>query len=400
MDREVDRMAFMKKKILWIGVVAVFVVLMVFGVAMMGSVLGAKPKDLPVALVVLDKPADLPIGGQLAIGSMIKDKLTSLSQLPVEWNILDSEEEARAGMDAQKYYGALVLPMDLSAGVLSLQTPNPKPATLKLITNEGMNAAAATSVKSILKQSTKMISLELSKQVLGFASKQSDQIPVAAAQAILTPFQVQEETVHPVGANNASGNAPGMLTQIMWIGSLVTSIFLFLTTQQSFVAGVRTWPVLLIQSVVGIAIIAAISGYLVWMASSWYGMELANAADTWLFIWLAGAAFFMLQSSFLTWMGFPAMAILVLLMFFSMPVINLAPEFLPQATQEWLYSWIPFKFAAAGMREVMYFGGLDSVSGNASVLAWIAGVFLVLLLVSGVRRGKEKNKKTSSATAM
>jgi hypothetical protein len=52
------------------------------------------------------------------------------------------------------------------------------------------------------------------------------------------------------------------------------------------------------------------------------------------------------------------MAILVLLMFFSMPVLNMAPEFLSQTTQDWFYSWTPLRFVAVGLREVMYFGGL------------------------------------------
>ncbi|WP_235427042.1 YhgE/Pip domain-containing protein [Cohnella kolymensis] len=384
-------MAFLKQKFLWIGVIAAFVVLMVFGVAMMGSVLGAKPKDIPVALVVLDKPADLPIGGQLAVGNLIKDKLLAMDQLPVDWKVVDSEAEAREGLDQQKYYGALLLPGDLSSGVLSIQSPSPQPATVKIIANEGMNTAAATAVRTILQQGTKLISLELSKQVLAVVGKQMNQIPVSAAQALLTPFQVQEETVHPVAANNAGGSAPGMLTQIMWIGSLVTSIFMFLAAQQSFTAGVRKLPVLALQSVIGVAIIGAVSGFLVWMASSWYGMELAHAVDTWLFLWLVGAAFVMLQSSLLSWMGFPAMGILVLLMFFSLPLINLAPEFLPQATHDWLYSWIPFKFATSGLREVMYFGGLEAVTWNGSVLWWIAGVFPGV--IAGIRRAKREGRQ-------
>jgi hypothetical protein len=74
-------------------------------------------------------------------------------------------------------------------------------------------------------------------------------------------------------------------------------------------------------------------------------------------------------------------------MFFSMPVLNIAPEFLSQATQDWLYSWTPLKFVSAGLREVMYFGGLESGSMNVGVLWGIAGSFLVVLVASGVKKG-------------
>jgi YhgE/Pip-like protein len=108
-------MALFKQKTLWLGIVAVLIVLMVFGVAMMGSIVGAKPKDLPIALVVVDQPAKLPSGETLSIGEMVREKLLSNAQLPVNWNIVGSEEKVREGLNEQEYYGALVLPADLSA---------------------------------------------------------------------------------------------------------------------------------------------------------------------------------------------------------------------------------------------------------------------------------------------
>ena len=58
----------------------------------------------------------------------------------------------------------------------------------------------------------------------------------------------------------------------------------------------------------------------------------------------------------------PCNAALVLLMFFSVPLLNMAPEFLSQTTRDWIYSWTPLRFAAGGLREVMYFGGLDALT--------------------------------------
>lgn len=385
-------MAIFKQKLLWIGIIIVMVVLIVFGAAMMGSVLGTKPKELPVALVVLDKPAELPTGGALAVGEMIREKLTANTQLPLTWEIVESEEAARAGMDEHDYYGALVIPADLSSGLLSLASPTPKPATVQIIANDGMNAQAATVVKQVLGQAMKAVSLELSNQLLGQIGQQTGgQIPVATAQALLSPIVIQEESIHAVGVNNASGNAPGLLTQIMWMGSLVTGMILFLSIQKTVAAGARRWTVILSQTVAGVAIVGAASGFLVWMASSWYGMELAQTMDTWLYLWLGGAVFFLLQSMLLNWIGLPAMAILVLLMFFSMPVLNMAPEFLSQTTHDWIYSWTPLRFVSGGLREVMYYGGLDSVSTNASVLWIIGGAFLVLLLASSVKRASTKS---------
>ncbi|MGO4346091.1 YhgE/Pip domain-containing protein [Paenibacillus sp. MCAF9] len=381
-------MGIFKQKITWIGMLIVLVVLVVFGAAMMGSVLGTKPKDVPVALVTLDQSVNIPTGGSLAVGEMLKQKLMENDQLPISWTIVSSEEEARAGIDNREYYGAMILPVDLSTGIASLAGPSPKPATVQIIVSEGASSQAATLVKQSLGQVMKMTGAELSKSMLVQMGEKTQQVPVAVAQALLSPINVQDETVHAVGTNNAAGNAPGLLTQIMWMGSLVTALILFMAGGNAMKAGASRLSSISMQPAVGVVIVGIASGFLVWMASSWYGMELAQAWDTWLFLWLVGATFYMLQSALLNWMGMPAMGILVLLMFFSMPLLNMAPEFLSQTSHDWIYSWTPLRFAAAGMREVMYFGGLDAVSSNAYILWYIAGGFLLILLAAIFKREK------------
>lgn len=391
-------MNMLKQKMTWLGVAIVLVVLVVFGAAMMGSVLGSKPKELPVALVVLDRPARLPNGGTLAAGETIRDQMLSNRALPFAWHVVNSEAKAREGLDNREYYGALVLPADLSSGMLSLATPSPIHPKVKIIANEGMNAQASTVVRQVLGQAMNLISRELAQQLLGQVGQQTEQVPVETAKAFMAPMNVQEEVVHPPGANHASGNAPGLLIQIMWIGSLVTGVVMFLTSRKAVASGSRRWTVSTLQAIAGLVIAGIASGFTLWMASSWYGMELANAGEIWLFLWLAGSAFFLLQSSLLNWIGFPAMPLLVLLMFFSLPLLNMAPEFLSQVTREWIYSWTPFRFAAEGLREAMYFGGLGAASSNVFVLWGVAGGFLALLLASGWKANHASDAVSTSVT--
>lgn len=392
-------MGFLRQKMLWIGALVVLLVLAIFGVAMMGSIAGAKPKSLPVALVALDQPVELPSGETLAVGDMMKGMLQANSQLPIHWEIVNSEAEAREGLDSQKYYGALVLPEDLSAGILSLQSPAPKPAVVQVLANEGMSTQASTAVRQMLGQAMKMAGAELSKQALTMIGSQTDMLPVTTAQALLIPFEVHEEVVHPVGVNHASGNAPGMLIQILWIGCLILSVFLFQALQKAVNDGSSRGIAIVLQGAAGLLLAGLVSGFLVWMASSWYGMELANGGSVWLMLWLAGSAFFLLQSTLLNWIGLPAMGILVLLMFFSMPLLNMAPEFLPQATQDWLYSWTPLRFAASALRDVMYFDGYAPSSSHSAVVWFIAGGFLVLLLVSTFKKGSRSDPRKSMAAS-
>nr|AYQ74511.1 DUF3533 domain-containing protein [Cohnella candidum] len=389
---------FVQQKFVRIAVIAVTVVLMVFGLAMMGSVLGAKPQGLPIALVVLDKPAELPTGGELAAGGMVKEKVTGLAQLPVKWKVLGTEGEAAAAMDRQEVYGALVLPADFSAGLLSIQSPEPKPSTVKLYYNEGMSAQGVAAAKSILQQVAKNVSAELSAQLLEQVGQRVQQISVGSVHALLAPFGTQEISVHPVGSNNGGGSAPNMLTQIIWMGCLVMSVLLFFASKAATVHGGRRSAVAG-QTVIGLALAAGASGFLVWMAHSWYGMEIADQSTTWLFLWLAASAFFLMQTALFNWIGIPAVAILVLLLFFSLPVLNLAPEFMPQATQDWLYSWTPFRYVASGLRNLMYFGGEHGMGLSYGVLWGIAGVSLAAVLASALRKGRVQFAAGGSAGA-
>ncbi|XID91629.1 hypothetical protein ACF3MZ_24470 [Paenibacillaceae bacterium WGS1546] len=163
-------------------------------------------------------------------------------------------------------------------------------------------------------------------------------------------------------------------------------------------AGASRGMVAAVQAVAGALIAGIASGFVVWMASSWYGMELVNAGATWLLLWLIGTTFYLIQSSLLNWIGLPSMAILVLLMFFSMPLLNMAPESLSATTRNWIYSWTPLRFAADGLRETMYFGGLNAVGTSGTVLWSVAGAFLLLLLASGFKRSKAKEGSAETAS--
>jgi len=386
-------LSLLKQKILWIGGAAVFVALIIFGLAMMGSVLGAKAKALPVALVVLDQPLDLPTGEKIALGELVKQKVTELDQLPINWITMDSESDVQVELEAQNVYGALIIPADFSRGVLSIQSPSPVPSTIKQYLNEGMNSQAASAVKTMLNQMMDMMQSEISQNLLSQIGEQAEQLPIHTAKALLTPFHIEEIVVHAVGSNNGNGTAPNILTQVIWIGSLICSIFLFLAVRNCRQTTDRRFAVVAVQLIVGLVLTAAASGFTVWMANTWYGMHISNPLHVWLFLWLVAAAFFLLQSALLSWIGFPAIGLLVLLLFFSLPLLNMAPEFMSQTTQDWLYSWTPLRYAAAGLRTIMYYGG-EGMSLAYRVMWWIAAVAAVVLLASSARKEKTDKQKT------
>lgn len=380
-----------------IVIVAALVVTIIFGVAMFGSIADAKPKELPVALIVLDEGVTMPDGSVYNAGATIAQQLQANAGLPFEWQQATSEEELQFQFDNQEVYGAIILPKELSANLFSLATPTPEQAIMKAIYNEGMNSQATSVIKQVLHNVLGVMNEQLSQQLLTQVSAQTGgAIPATIAAELISPIQLEEQIVHPIGERQAMGNAPGLLTQMLWISNLITAAALFFMLRKFNTTAIHPLKNRLEQATIGLILPIIYSALMIWMASSWYGMELTSSFETWVWLTVVSYSFFYMQSALLNWIGLPAMGLLVLLMFFSMPVMNLAPQFLSDATVTYLYNWTPLRIATSSIREVLYFGGLQFNTNTAITILTIAIVSLVLLITSSVTGERNNNEKQIS----
>lgn len=384
--------SFFTQKTVWGGLLAVIAAIALLGWAILGSTVNPVPKNMPLALVVADKGADIPGAGKVNIGETLEQKLTggetpTGEPSPFVWTVLGSEREALDGLDRQQYYAAVVLPDNLSAAFVSLLSPSPQTASVRVLVNQGKNAAAATMVTQAVGKMLEGINTQLREQALGqLQQRQGPGAALSAAQAkaLAAPLAASFETVHPIVANTANGNAPVVLTQLAWIGALAASALLYLTASKLKTAGRfgLTVSVLLagaVYAAVGAAAELAIADYL-------FGLEVPDWPQTLLFLMLALFSFFLLQTAVLSWIGLKGMPLLVLLFFFGLPLLNLPPEFLPDATRDWLYAWIPFRFSAEGLRDLFYFRQGLNVGGPVSVLVWIGIAGAAVTLASAWKR--------------
>ncbi|MCR8658804.1 YhgE/Pip domain-containing protein [Paenibacillus endoradicis] len=374
--------------------VAVLVVTIIFGVAMFGSIAGAKPQQLPVALIVLDEGVTMPDGSNYNAGTTIAEQLQANAQLPFKWQHMTSEEELQLQFDNQEVYGAIVLPKELSANLLSLATPTPQQAVMKAFYNEGMNSQATSVIKQVMNNVIVVMNGQLSQKLLDQVSKQNGGvIPATIATELISPIELKEQIVHPIGERQAMGNAPGLLTQMLWISNLITAAALFFLLRKFNTTIIHPLKNRVEQATIGLILPIVSSALMIWMASSWYGMELVSSVETWVWLTIVSYSFFYMQSALLNWIGLPAMGLLVLLMFFSMPVMNLAPQFLSDTTVTYLYNWTPLRIATSSIREVLYFGGLQFNTNTAITIITIAVVSLVLLITSSVIVERKNNVK-------
>ena len=99
-----------------------------------------------------------------------------------------------------------------------------------------------------------------------------------------------------------------------------------------------------------------------------------------LFVSLSIAAFIFMIFATLRWLKLPSIILYVLLMFFSMAAVQLAPEMVPDFYRDYVISWLPLRFFVEGLKDVLFFTG-DVFNEYGIILVWIlvAGFALVWL---------------------
>jgi YhgE/Pip-like protein len=382
--------SFFAQKTVWIGLAAMIAVIAVLGWAILGSTVNPIPKNLPIALVAADRGAEIPGVGKVNVGEMIKQKLTTAQApsgeaSPFAWTVLDSETEALAGLDRQTYYAVMVLPDNLSANYISLMSPAPMSAGVRVLINQGKSGVAATMATQALGKMVEGINVQLREQAfVQIRQVGGSNVTIEQAKALAAPLAASFETVHPIAANTANGNAPVVLTQLAWLAALTASALLYLTGSKLKEAG--RLAVVAAQLIAGAIYAAVAAGSELLISGSLFGLHVPDRTNTFLFLTLAVFCFFLLQSAVISWIGLKAMPILVLLFFFGLPILGLPPEFLPDTTRDWLYSWIPFRFSVEGLRDLFYFRQGLNVGAPAAILGWIGVAGAALMIVSVTKR--------------
>ncbi|AZB41505.1 DUF3533 domain-containing protein [Bacillus sp. FJAT-42376] len=388
---------FFTQRMFWGGLAGLAAAALIFTFAFLGSVVNPAPKDLPVALVVQDEGIQLPTGQKLEIGKQLEDKLTGNKELPFKWTAVKDEKTAKEGMKDRDYYAALILPAGLSQKAASIQSPKPVQAEAKLILNQGKNLNAANSIGSIMDKVFTGVNGQIREQMLAPMKAQGKMISPDQASLLANPIQLKLETVNKVGENNGGGNSPVMMTQILWLTTIISSILIFLAMKKAsdnrITAGFITG-----QLIAGLLFVAMNSLIILSIATGILGLEVPDFAAAYGFMVFTAFMFFLMQGALLNWIGYGAMPILILLFFFSSPVLSLAPEFLPEATRTWLLSWIPFTHTVEGFRSLFFFGG-SGFEEQRWILGMIGlGAFAVMAvsMVKGLKKQPVSQEKAAA----
>ncbi|MBY9081168.1 DUF3533 domain-containing protein [Paenibacillus sp. HN-1] len=392
-----------KQKMTWLGIIAVFTVITLLTLALLGSSVNPAPKNLPMAIVVLDKGVSIPGKEQMNFGKIITDNITKSAagteDQPLKWTILDSEAQAMNALDNEEFYGALILPEDLSTKIASLQGGHPSPGEIQVYINQGMNSTAASMLTQVVNTISENINSNFRTQIMQVYKSKGNSLSSEQAQALAAPVQFTSKFINPVPTHSANGNAPVSFTQLAWLGGMTTSILIF-------VSGKNKRPELRIsnmyikisQAVLGVIFAAAASlTALMWAKA--VNLTIPDAAEFCLYFGIVCFCFFLIHSFVLNWVGMGGVAIIILIFFFTLPLLPIPQEMLPSFSRNWLYSWTPMRFGAEIFRDILYFGKGKNLGSPLTVLTVAGAISFVLSLLSVFKPMKSNIQGTAHATS-
>lgn len=395
-------MTLMKQKLVWVLPLIVAAVIFVFSLAMIPTI-NPTPVRLPIALVSEDQGATLPNGIATNMGEtltgMIKQQTSSAASADgpaIEWVHVNTEKEAISGLDEQKYYAALVFPVDFSQNQATLLTEKPVQPQLRIYVNQGMSASASTMAGQVLNQIVDTMNSKIRADLLAAAGKPSGKVTVQQASVLAATIAKDVKNVHETGTHTANGNAPVSLFQPIWMGSILGGVMFYLVISKLNFAYRRSLLAARVVQTVAGAVLALIAGFgLTWFAGSW-GLHIPDGTATAIFLSLCYFAFFLMISAVLSWAGLKSMVLFVLLLFFGAPLLSLPAEMMGSFYRDYVFPWLPMRFMVEGLREMFFFGRSLDWNHSTAVLTGIAAVSLVVLLGSVLK--VRKNRQTARGT--
>jgi len=408
-----------KSKLLWIAPIAILIILAIFSIGFYPAY-NPQPKEMPIAIVNHDEGTSIQ-NKDINIGGNLEDKLKDSNSDEIKWINVDSEKEARKGLDEQKYFGAAIFEEDFSKNAMSKtqkivmdnkkqemeakvksgeipaaqakqmqqkmaqessnQDITVKQAQFKTLTNSGANMQASQMSSNILKGIGDNLNKQISKQSLDTLEQQNVQIDASDIKDITTPVNVINKKVNEVKDHQASGNAPFLMFMPVWISSIVASLLLFFAFRTSNNVEISQRIIASIgQMIVGV-ITAFVGGFgYVYFMSDVLGFDFPDINKIAIYISISILGFMGLILGVMTWLGMKSIPIFFIAMFFSMQLVTSPKQMLPKFYQDYIVDWNPFTHYAEYLRELLYMH--QSLEMNSTM--WMFVGFIIFGIISSI----------------
>ncbi|HCY6541743.1 TPA: YhgE/Pip domain-containing protein [Staphylococcus aureus] len=417
-----------KNKLLWIAPIATMIILVIFSLAFYPAY-NPKPKDLPIGILNEDKGTTIQ-DKNVNIGKKLEDKLLDSDSNKIKWVKVDSEKDLEKDLKDQKIFGVAIIDKDFSKDAMS-KTPKVvmdskkeemqqkvasgeippqvvqqmkqkmgnqqvevKQAKFKTIVSEGSSLQGSQIASAVLTGMGDNINAQITKQSLETLTSQNVKVNAADINGLTNPVKVDNEKLNKVKDHQAGGNAPFLMFMPIWIGSIVTSILLFFAFRTSNNIVVQHRIIASIGQMI-FAVVAAFAGSFVYIyfMQGIQGFDFDHPNRIAIFVALAILGFVGLILGVMVWLGMKSIPIFFILMFFSMQLVTLPKQMLPESYQKYVYDWNPFTHYATSVRELLYLN--HHIELNSTMWMFIGFMIFgaVSSLISAIVR-KHSTKRT------
>lgn len=417
-----------KNKLLWIAPIATMIILVIFSLAFYPAY-NPKPKDLPIGILNEDKGTTIQ-DKNVNIGKKLEDKLLDSDSNKIKWVKVDSEKDLEKDLKDQKIFGVAIIDKDFSKDAMSKtqkvvmdskkeemqqkvasgeippqvvqqmkqkmgnQQVEVKQAKFKTIVSEGSSLQGSQIASAVLTGMGDNINAQITKQSLETLTNQNVKVNAADINGLTNPVKVDNKKLNKVKDHQAGGNAPFLMFMPIWIGSIVTSILLFFAFRTSNNIVVQHRIIASIGQMI-FAVVAAFAGSFVYIyfMQGVQGFDFDHPNRIAIFVALAILGFVGLILGVMVWLGMKSIPIFFILMFFSMQLVTLPKQMLPESYQKHVYDWNPFTHYATSVRELLYLN--HHIELNSTMWMFIGFMIFgaVSSLVSAIVR-KHSTKRT------
>ncbi|MCQ1504181.1 YhgE/Pip domain-containing protein [Staphylococcus aureus] len=417
-----------KNKLLWIAPIATMIILVIFSLAFYPAY-NPKPKDLPIGILNEDKGTTIQ-DKNVNIGKKLEDKLLDSDSNKIKWVKVDSEKDLEKDLKDQKIFGVAIIDKDFSKDAMSKtqkvvmdskkeemqqkvasgeippqvvqqmkqkmgnQQVEVKQAKFKTIVSEGSSLQGSQIASAVLTGMGDNINAQITKQSLETLTSQNVKVNAADINGLTNPVKVDNEKLNKVKDHQAGGNAPFLMFMPIWIGLIVTSILLFFAFRTSNNIVVQHRIIASIGQMI-FAVVAAFAGSFVYIyfMQGIQGFDFDHPNRIAIFVALAILGFVGLILGVMVWLGMKSIPIFFILMFFSMQLVTLPKQMLPESYQKYVYDWNPFTHYATSVRELLYLN--HHIELNSTMWMFIGFMIFgaVSSLISAIVR-KHSTKRT------
>ncbi|OEK99531.1 ABC transporter permease [Staphylococcus saprophyticus] len=399
----------MKNRLLWLLPLASILILVILATAFYPAY-NPNTKNVPIAILNKDEGTEIQ-NKSTNIGDTLSKSLTNSSNETIKWVKIKNQEELRKGFKEGEYVGAIIIDNNFSEDALSSsrhiiveekqkeeakkvenanlstsqiekineqqnnqKNTKSKQANIEIIVKQGSNGQVATIAQQTLNKVTDNMNNQISNQNVNVLKKNDINVPTSKFEELKNPIKVNSKTLNEYKEHQGNGNASSAMFTPIWFSSMIIAILSFTifrdtkpfsTTKDSLNLWFKMITSILLAAFMGGFIYVGFTGEIL-------NFNFNDPLLTSIYISISILGFSCLILGVMVWLGFTAMPLFVLLLFFSLQSVMMPKAMIPEFYHFYILPWNPFYHYVTALKSVLYETSNLQINGAVSMFIGFA----------------------------